>query len=289
MIEGRNIYMSYRRKTVLNDVSLCINRGEIIGIAGPNGVGKTTLIRILSGITLPKSGKVIGDNDRIYGMIEQPAFYSDMTGRQNVEYYLDRMLTESEISNAPFGITEYLDMTIKKYSMGMKQKLALWLVSLADADIVLLDEPTVSLDVDSIAEMEKLLMRMKVDKGILISSHDLRELQYACDRVLILKNGGIVNEIKTDKEDYTVRICLVGTITEAIYALVEKKGYSMKNNEIEASGDDEEISETIAEIVKAGGKICEVAKSQSYLEKSYQAVIHGISNEELTKGVNNET
>lgn len=289
MIEGRELFMSYRHKLVLKDVSLCVRKGEIVGIAGPNGVGKTTLIRILAGITIPKEGEVVSDGGGVFALIEQPSFYTDMTGRQNVEYYLSRNLTDSEIMNAPFDIGKYLDITVKKYSMGMRQKLALWLVSLTEAEVLLLDEPAVSLDIDAIAEMEKLLIGMKRNKGILVSSHDLRELQCICDRVLILKDGNIVSEVETDKEDYAVRIRLAGAITEAVYKLVEKNDYAIKENEIEVFGKDDEVAEAIAAIVRVGGRVCEVRKAECYLEQSYQSVVHEHTDDGLNKEAKDET
>ena len=172
MVSVDNVYKSYGRKKVLNGANLQIKQGEIVGIVGANGAGKTTLIKLISKLIYPTKGEIELNDHSVAALVEQPAFFLDLTGRENLEYFLDKKVTTEVIENAPFGCEEFINLSVRKYSMGMRQKLALWMVFLAESDYILLDEPSVSLDINAVEELDKLLVEKKKDRGILIASHN---------------------------------------------------------------------------------------------------------------------
>lgn len=274
MIQANEIKLAYRRKKVLQGVSLQLQRGEIVGLAGPNGVGKTTLIRVLSGLTFPKSGSVKTDGETIAALIEQPTFFLDMTGKENLEYYLDRRMKEEEMSAAPFGCAQFVELPVRKYSMGMRQKLALWMLFLSEADYLLLDEPSVSLDVAAAEELDKILVRQKAARGILVAGHNFSELQGICDRVLVMADGRIIEEIGREREPkdvYTIRLLNMPEANAA--RMLAAEGACIGENTIEVSGSKSDVAAFVRRLVLAGADVCEVAHRHSFLEERYRDIL----------------
>lgn len=274
MISGSELFFSYKRKEILRGVSVEIRKGEIVGLVGPNGVGKTTLIRILSGLLLPRKGDVKVETGVVSALIEQPAFFLDMTGRENIEYYLNRRITAEEIKAAPFGCKDFWEEPVRKYSMGMRQKLALWMIILSDSKILLLDEPSVSLDFDSVNELDECLKMQKKEKGILVSSHNFSELQNVCDRVLVMAEGKIIKELNVaDKRRNVYAVQLYGRVDSKVYEMLKSEGIDTDDNVLYMSGTEEEVAGMVRRLVLAGADICEVSKCQSRLEEQYHELL----------------
>lgn len=274
MLQGEEIYLSYGQKQVLQGVTLKLRQGEIVGMIGENGVGKTTLIRILSGLTLPKKGRIKTDGQKIAALVEQPSFFLDMTGRENLEYFLNRRMETKEANDAPFGCENFWNLPVRKYSMGMRQKLALWMLFLSEADYLLLDEPSVALDAATIKEFDQLLLRQKPIRGILIASHNFQELQGICDRVLVMAGGRIKKELSTEVDGREVyRICLLEAPSESVRELLDAEGLYLKNDAIEFSGSEREFSALLKKLILAGAALREATCLHTLLEKNYLDVL----------------
>ncbi len=192
----KDLEFSYKKKKVLNNFNLELKKGEVIGILGENGTGKTTLIKVLAGLIIPDSGLIDFNGESAAALIENPTFYDDLTGLDNLNYYLDRELKEEEIEKSPFGIKDYINLPVKKMSLGMKQKLGLWLVFLKGAEYLLFDEPTNSLDFIAEDEFCALINSKKRNHGIIIASHKVDELKKMCTKVLFMRNGTFTKEIE---------------------------------------------------------------------------------------------
>lgn len=275
MVKVDNIYKSFGSKDVLKGACLQINKGEIVGLVGENGVGKTTLIKIISGLIFAKKGQINLENEKIAAFVEQPAFYSDLTGRENLEYLLDRRIADEEIAQAPFGCNEFLDLQVKKYSMGMRQKMALWFMFISGADYLLLDEPSVALDIETVRELDNLLINMKTEKGILISSHNFSELQDVCDRVIVLKNGVCHNEVALNVEHRDVYIIKVlNTIDKQLMDKLKNENFTLVDNAIEFVGTAEEVAAFNAVLMKNGIAVCEVSRKYGYLEARFTEIVN---------------
>jgi ABC-2 type transport system ATP-binding protein len=194
----------------LNNVSFDLQKGSVLGILGLNGAGKTTLLKVISSLVLPDSGSVIvggldpeKDDLQIKAMLglvssEERSFYWRLTGRQNLELFaclhgLSKNDSQKKIGELfqTFGIT-YADKRFDSYSTGMKRKFELMRALLHSPDLLLLDEPTKSLDLRSSMELRGSIKLMrKENKTIVIATHDIQEAKDLCDTFLILKEGTV--------------------------------------------------------------------------------------------------
>ena len=274
MVSVDNVYKSYGRKKVLNGANLQIKQGEIVGIVGANGAGKTTLIKLISKLIYPTKGEIELNDHSVAALVEQPAFFLDLTGRENLEYFLDKKVTTEVIENAPFGCEEFINLSVRKYSMGMRQKLALWMVFLAESDYILLDEPSVSLDINAVEELDKLLVEKKKDRGILIASHNFSELQQVCDRVVVLKEGICQDEIKLEvdnKDAYVIKI--LNSHDKKIIDVLKKEKIIVTDGVIEFRGTEKEVALFMKKLIQLGVGVCEVFKKHAFLQLQYEKII----------------
>lgn len=215
VIETKNLSKTYKNFTALAPTNLSLEKGTIYGLVGRNGAGKTTLIKLLLGQTTPTTGELTlfnqtgadlaGARRRIGAIVEHPAFYPNLTGRQNLEYYrIQKGITEKEnvekVLNE-MGLSELADRKFKAYSLGNKQRLGLALALLGNPDLLILDEPVNGFDPQGIIEIRKLLLELnrKRHMTILMSSHILSELENMITRVGFIDKGRLIEEMDMDK------------------------------------------------------------------------------------------
>jgi len=198
----------YGRVRALSHVSFSVAEGEVFGFLGPNGAGKTTTIRMLLGLQRPDSGTArIGGYDcwqdharaaRIFGAtLEQPALYGFLSGRDNLRIFARTMgpVDEKQISSLLelVGMADRANDKVKRYSMGMRQRLALAQAMLGRPRLLILDEPTNGLDPNGIHGLRVLMRQLATEHGLTIffSSHLLSEVEELCDRVVVLRGGEV--------------------------------------------------------------------------------------------------
>lgn len=206
----------YGKNTAVKNVNMRIKRGDIYGFIGRNGAGKTTMIRMITGLVTPTKGEIElfsrrGENNFISGLprigsiIEHPALYPDFTGYENMELRGKLLgIPEKKIIDNILEVVELSDMKKKKvkfFSLGMRQRLGLALALLGNPDFLILDEPINGLDPEGIVKMRNLLKRLNEEQNItiLISSHILGELSKLATRYGVINNGILAEEF-TDKE-----------------------------------------------------------------------------------------
>lgn len=218
VFEAINITKKYRNTLALNQVSMSVMQGDIYGFIGENGAGKTTMIRLLTGLAEPTTGKIalFGESnkklakqrERIGCIIESPSLYLDMTAYENLEVQrLQRGIPgKGCIDNALalVGLKDTGKKKAKDFSLGMRQRLALAIALLGNPEFLVLDEPINGLDPTGIIELRNLLKRLNKERGItiLISSHILTELHQLANRYGILHEGKLLQEI-TATEEYS--------------------------------------------------------------------------------------
>ncbi|HVV83793.1 MAG TPA: ATP-binding cassette domain-containing protein, partial [Kofleriaceae bacterium] len=227
----------YRGRTVVDGLSIAVERGDIYGFLGPNGAGKSTTLRMLLGLVRPSHGRVelFGrpPTDRavlakVGAIVEAPALYGYLTGRDNL-----RMLADLTGPCPPARVDEVLDRVdlrdragdpVRIYSHGMKQRLAIAAALLPGPDLIILDEPTNGLDPMGIRDMRALVRSLAGDLGItvVLSSHLLAEVEQVCNRAAILAHGrrpweGKVDELRAPRR----RIRLRAAPVERARAVVE--------------------------------------------------------------------
>lgn len=198
MIELEHVYKSFGNHAVLKDVSLRFELGKIYGITGYNGSGKTVLFKCICGFLKYDSGiirvdgKVMGkDIDMISNagvIIEEPGFIERMSGYRNLEFlYTIRNRNDKQYIRdimRKVGLDPTMKKSVKKYSLGMKQRLAIAQAIMENPDILILDEPMNGLDKNGLREMRELFIQMKAEgKTILFASHSREDIETLCDEV----------------------------------------------------------------------------------------------------------
>lgn len=213
-IEIHNLTKKYKNNRGIEDVSLTVNSGEIFGLLGPNGCGKTTTMKILTGLLFQDKGSVsfFGENtannkkimSQVGCMIEEPAFYPYLTAEENLKTLLElyRELTPKHIDDVldMVGLAKYKNEPVGKFSMGMKQKLYFCTAILHNPKLLILDEPTNGLDISSTACIRKILKDFTKNGGtILLSSHIASEIEKACTSAAVMSDGKIIDNVKIDE------------------------------------------------------------------------------------------
>lgn len=205
----------YGKQKAVNNVNIHIKQGDIYGLIGRNGAGKTTILKIISGLAAPSAGTfdLFGKSgkdaarvmNRVGTLIEAPGVYRDMSAAQNIKLKCIAMGVRKK------GVVEELLKTVglentgkkavKNFSLGMKQRLGIALALVGDTDLVVLDEPINGLDPQGIAEIRETIERLNREKGItfVISSHILEELSKIATSYGIIHNGELLQELTTEE------------------------------------------------------------------------------------------
>ena len=198
----KNVSKNVNGNYILKNINLKINKGEIVGIVGLNGSGKTTLLKcILNFVNF--DGKIYINSEqnnfliKTGFLIENPNLYLNLTGKKNISFWLsffdDKDMSYVNKLCSLFNLN--LSKKVRKYSLGMKQKLGLVLSLINKPELLILDEPTNGLDIKNVINLRNLLINLD-ETTILISSHDINELSKICDRLVLINNGKIVKIIK---------------------------------------------------------------------------------------------
>ena len=215
IIKINNVSKNYKNIKALNNISLSINEGELYGLLGVNGAGKTTLLKILSGLTNQTNGEFIVDGftnnnmDEIKRIIDispqESAVAKNLTVLENLKFFQDLYNQKDdnylkEIID-DLGLNEVINQRAKTLSGGYQRRLSIALGLISKPKILLLDEPTLGLDVIARRELWKIVNKFKGKITLILTSHYLEEIEALCDRVSILSKGhllieGTINEIK---------------------------------------------------------------------------------------------
>jgi len=212
VIRVKNLTKYYGERLAVDSISFNIEKGEIVGLLGPNAAGKTTTMRILTGFLMPTRGDTwvadcnMVDNSlagrrHIGYMPEAIPLYTDMTTRAYLEFSaglrgLDKNKTRSRIDDVvgTCHLEEYIDVIIGKLSRGFKQRVGIAQAIIHDPEVLILDEPTIAIDPIQVAQTRQLIKELGKEHTILVSTHILPEVSMICERVIIIHEGKIVAE-----------------------------------------------------------------------------------------------
>jgi ABC-2 type transport system ATP-binding protein len=219
VISTRGLTKRYGTTTAVDHLDLEVWPGEVFGLLGPNGAGKTTTILMLLGLSEPSEGqaRVLGLDPtrqalevkrRVGYLPDSVGFYGSLTGAQNLRYTarlngLDRQAGDRRIGELleQVGLTDAADDPVDTYSRGMKQRLGIADALVKDPSVLILDEPTIAIDPEGVAQMLTLIRSLAHDRGVamLLSSHLLHQVQSVCDRVGIFVAGRMVASGKMEE------------------------------------------------------------------------------------------
>jgi len=212
---------NFGKLCAVNQLDLEVKRGQVFGMLGPNGSGKTTTLGMLMGVTHPTSGSFTWFGEKpshltrkkIGAVLEHPIFYPYLSGQKNLE--LNAMIKGADPNNIP-KVLEMVELSSRKddkyrtYSLGMKQRLAIASALVSDPIILILDEPTNGLDPMGIAEIRQIIKRIAADgKTIILASHLLDEVQKVCTHFAVLRKGKLMHSGPVDdvgKGEETVEV-----------------------------------------------------------------------------------
>lgn len=216
ILEVDRLVKKYKNGRGVDDISFSVKEGEVIGLLGPNGSGKTTIMKCIVGLQHYNSGRI-----RVFGadpaenteevlkhtgaLIEQPALYENLTAKRQLKmmtrYYncLESMAVENALKDV--GLERYGNEKVRRYSLGMKQRLGIAMAMLSDPELVILDEPGNGLDIESTVELRNRIVKTAKERGrsFLVSSHQADDLERMCDRVIIIYEGALIEDISVEE------------------------------------------------------------------------------------------
>lgn len=236
-IEVENLTKYYGKVKAVDNISFEIEKGKICGILGPNGSGKTTTIKSICNLIIPDKGniKIFGKDNKksaehISAVFEGTRnLYWRLTPKENLRYFAGiRGLGGRKIENNidilldKFNLTDKKDVMVNNLSRGMQQKVAIAMTLICDTEIILLDEPTLGLDVQSFMNIKDMLadIASSMNKTILLSTHDMNLVQDICDDVVILNKGKVIAQDSVEKlmdmfESMTYEIILAESLSKS--------------------------------------------------------------------------
>lgn len=208
MLKLEKIRKSFKNNLVLKDVSFTVDTGEVVGLVGLNGSGKSTIIRIISGLIIQDNGTIENDFKNIGVLLEGSRnIYHFLTVRENIKYFsilnnIEDAYVENFMNNyiTLFGLEDKLDEEVGNLSRGMIQKVSIMILLAQNPDIIIMDEPTLGLDIISTIQIREIIQDIVEEKNktVLIVSHDTKLLDSVADRILFLKDGKIEADIETE-------------------------------------------------------------------------------------------
>lgn len=297
LLECQNLCKSFGKKQILKNVSFEIDEGDILAFIGPNGSGKTTTIKLILGLQSIDEGKVIINGydikkdfvkaiSNVGAIVENPDTYMYLTGWQNLKLIANmyKGITNENIMEIVklVDLEQRINDKVSKYSLGMRQRLGIARALINNPNILILDEPTNGLDPEGIKDLRILLKKLaKEGLGILISSHNLAELESFCNKVLIIDEGTIietseVKEFKNNGNKYVFSVSDTKDLSfEGMYEVVKDK--------FSYNGDKEDIASIIKTLVKKNIDVYEVHMQELTLEEAFLKKTGGKKNDKANK------
>ena len=300
VLKTNNVTKKFSKKTAVSAVNMNIKKGDIYGFIGRNGAGKTTLIKMLVGLSSPTSGTIeLFENKnldkeryRIGTVIEAPAFIPHLSAEQNmiIQWKLlgakDKSIIKESLKLV--GLDNVGKKKVKKFSLGMKQRLGIAMTLMGTPDFLILDEPTNGLDPEGIIEIRNMLKKLNQEKGItiLISSHILSELSKLATRYGIINDGVLIEEfteeelIKRCQSSLIVKVNNVNRACEILKNELATDKFSILNeNTLEVF----DFIDTPGDVTKALSKndisVDSISTKTVDLEDYFMKVIGGTQND----------
>ncbi len=293
MLEARGLSKDFGGKPALRDVSFKLEKGEIYGLLGHNGAGKSTSLGIILGMVQPDAGEVKvggisvqanrGEALRKVGAIfEAPAFYDYLSGWDNLKILMsysggfDVKAAREVIDRV--GLTRRVGSKVRTYSHGMRQRLALAQALLPEPELLLLDEPTDGLDPEGIKWFRDFILQLRQERGmtVLFNSHLLAEVELMCDRVAILREGrrvfeGTVKGLQDEVPVYQVEL----EPWDLAITILRRGGGEVVGERRISLPREIDPADAVAALVAAGVRVREFAKLRRSLEDVYMEILNG--------------
>lgn len=289
ILSCNNLVKKIKEKTIVENISFSIKEGEIVGLIGPNGSGKTTIMKLIVGLIKLSEGKIqingydIEKNfnkaiEKVGAIIENPDHYMYLSGYDNLKITANnyKSITKKKINEVikNVGLEKRIKDKVSTYSLGMRQRLGIAEALLNEPKLLILDEPTNGLDIEGIIEIRNLIKEL-AHKGVavLISSHNLSEIDNLCNRIIIIKNGKIIenNTIEkfhntNNKKNYSIEVNKIEGLERI---LLEFKYEIVNKDNIHINATKKEFSELLQKLIENNYIVYSVKEEKVSTEKAF--------------------
>jgi ABC-2 type transport system ATP-binding protein len=299
VLEIKGVKKKLGKREIIKGIDLSVEEGEIFGFLGPNGAGKTTTIRMLVGLIAPNEGdiSICGNNvqtqkekalENVGAVVENPELYRYLSGRENLmQIARIRGVSKEEIQKLieTVGLKDRIDDKVRKYSLGMKQRLGLAAALIGNPKLLILDEPTNGLDPSGIMDFREVVKKSAKERGmaVFISSHILSEVQTLCDRVAFINDGVIKsvedireNVVETELESLTLMISSdKNKAVERLKSLSWIQTAKIYEEEIHLIVKSGNTNNILRNLIEKDIVVEEIFKNRKGLEQRYMELVEG--------------
>ena len=299
IIETFDLSRNFGKTTAVEDVTLAVEAGEVLGFLGPNGAGKTTTIRMLAGMIAPTKGHAIVAGHRtdrdveqlheVVGMLTQtPGLYDRLSARRNLEYFASfypSIESQSQVKKylKLIGLWKRCNDKVGTFSKGMKQRLALARALVHEPKVLFLDEPTAGLDPEAAGEVRQLIRTLREEgRTIFLSTHNLNEAEMLCNRIAVIHTRLLALDTPEQlrrrffRRQIIVQLeALDAEVMEVVKKLPFVQDVREEGNQLvlELADSEHNRPELVKAIVEAGGRVIGVSEKQYPLEEVYLRLI----------------
>lgn len=298
VLEVKDVYKHLGKREIIKGISFSVKEGEIFGFLGPNGAGKTTTIRMMVGLIATNKGtiSIMGHEiskerekalSNVGAVVENPELYTYLTGRQNLmQIAAIRKISKKDVEEVIelVNLKDRIDDKVKKYSLGMKQRLGLAAALISKPKLLILDEPTNGLDPTGIMDFRDIVKHAakELKTAVFISSHMLSEVQQLCDTVAFINNGVIkavesINDgdVKRDKDIIVIITSDLEKCEEVLKNLTFVHESHRDESSLVVELDENSTPELIFSLADNKIRVSEIYRKNKGLEERYMELVEG--------------
>ena len=289
ILKCENLKKQVKNKVIVENISFSLNKGDVVGFIGPNGAGKTTTIKLILGLIKLTEGKVYIDGydiqknfikamEKVGAIVETPDLYMYLNGYDNLKLTANnyKNITKKRINEAikMVGLENRIKDKVSTYSLGMRQRLGIAEAIINNPELLILDEPTNGLDVEGTIEIRNLIKELsKEGIAILISSHNLTEIDNLCNRIIAIKNGRIITNDTIDNfktfSNETTYVLELDHLDNLDQVILNYKYEIVSKNKIRVYISKEEMAKLMESLIKNKYKIYSMQEEKLTSEQAF--------------------
>ncbi len=289
ILKCENLKKQVKNKVIVENISFSLDKGDIVGFIGPNGAGKTTTIKLILGLIKLTEGKVYIDGydiqknfikamEKVGAIVETPDLYMYLNGYDNLKLTANnyKSITKKRINEVikMVGLENRIKDKVSTYSLGMRQRLGIAEAIINNPELLILDEPTNGLDVEGTIEIRNLIKELsKEGIAILISSHNLTEIDNLCNRIIVIKNGRIITNDTIDNfktfSNETTYILELDHLDNLDQVILNHKYEIVSKNKIRVYISKEEMTKLMESLIKNKYQIYSMQEEKLTSEQAF--------------------
>lgn len=289
ILKCSNLKKQIKNKIIVENISFSINKGDIVGFIGPNGAGKTTIIKLILGLMKLSEGKVFINRfdiekdfikaiEKVGSIVENPDLYMYLSGYDNLKIIANnyKNISKDRIHEVIkiVGLENRIKDKVSTYSLGMRQRLGIAEAIINEPELLILDEPTNGLDVEGIIEIRNLIKKLSQQgMAILISSHNLTEIDNLCNRIIAIKNGKIIADDTIENfttisniSSYILELNYIGNLAKIIS---DYKFEIIKDNKIRVYISKDKLTELMQKLIENKYQIYSLQEEKLTSEEAF--------------------